>query len=95
MSESEKSQRLHAYLSGRVQGVGMRFTVQHIARQQELTGWVRNLPDGRVELMAEGPTAALSSFLAELRKSMGHLIRDVLEHYRPATGEWERYDIVY
>jgi acylphosphatase len=95
MSEPRQPKRLHAYLSGRVQGVGMRITVMYSARQQDLTGWVRNLPDGRVELVAEGSDEALASFLRELRKTMGHYIRDLQEDYGAATGQWKSYDIVY
>ena len=95
MSEPRECLRLHAYLSGRVQGVGMRATVMHLARAQALTGWVRNLPDGRVELVAEGSSEALSSFLNELRNLMGSYIRDLQEEYGTASGRWKRYDIVY
>jgi acylphosphatase len=60
--------RLHAYISGRVQGVAFRFFAQHEARMLGLTGWVRNLYDGRVEVVAEGEEESLEQFLAELRK---------------------------
>lgn len=60
--------RLHAYVSGRVQGVGFRFLAQHVARMLGLTGWVRNLYDGRVEVVAEGEREQLEQFLTELRK---------------------------
>ena len=95
MPEPRELQRLHAFLSGRVQGVGMRITVMYIARQQDLTGWVRNLPDGRVELTAEGSNEAIALFLDELRKTMGHYIRELREDYGKATGQWKTYDVVY
>jgi len=60
--------RLHAYFSGRVQGVGFRFLAQHVARMLGLTGWVRNMYDGRVEVVAEGEREQLEQFLAELKK---------------------------
>lgn len=60
--------RLHAYISGRVQGVAFRFFAQHEARVLGLTGWVRNLYDGRVEVVAEGERERLEQFLAELKK---------------------------
>ncbi|MDD8019826.1 MAG: acylphosphatase [Acidobacteriota bacterium] len=60
--------RLHAYISGRVQGVAFRFFAQHEARLLGLTGWVRNLDDGRVEVMAEGEGQWLEQFLAELKR---------------------------
>lgn len=60
--------RLHACISGRVQGVAFRFFAQHEARVLGLTGWVRNLYDGRVEVVAEGERERLEQFLAELKK---------------------------
>ena len=50
----EKIIRWHIYFDGRVQGVGFRFTAQIFASQLQLTGWVRNLDDGRVEAEAQG-----------------------------------------
>ena len=54
--------RRRVYFSGRVQGVGFRFTCQSLARGFEVAGYVRNLPDGRVELVAEGETASSTRF---------------------------------
>lgn len=87
--------RLHAYLSGRVQGVGMRATVLQLAIKHDLTGWVRNLSDGRVELQAEGPAEALRAFVEELRELMGTLIRELIEDYGAATGESNTFRILY
>jgi acylphosphatase len=63
------------YYSGRVQGVGFRATAASIARGHAVRGWVRNLPDGRVELLADGPPAAVEAFLAEIRDEMAGCIR--------------------
>jgi acylphosphatase len=60
--------RLHAVVSGRVQGVGFRASAQQVAQRLGLAGWVRNLADGRVELEAEGPPMVLDQLLAWLRK---------------------------
>lgn len=55
--------RAHVYVSGYVQGVNFRwYTVEH-ARQRELGGWVRNLPDGRVEAVFEGAEAAVQAIV--------------------------------
>ena len=53
---------------GRVQGVGFRYFVQREAVRLELTGWVRNLDDGRVEVHAQGPAAALDELAAALHR---------------------------
>lgn len=55
-------------ISGRVQGVGFRYFTQAAAAHAGLAGWVRNLPDGRVEAAAEGEPAALTAFEAQLRQ---------------------------
>lgn len=60
--------RFHAFISGRVQGVAFRFFAQHVANMLGVTGWVRNLYDGRVEVVAEGEKEVLEQFLAELKK---------------------------
>ncbi len=57
------------YYSGRVQGVGFRYSVKRIAAGYEVVGWVRNLPDGRVELQADGEPVEVEAFLAEIAKS--------------------------
>jgi acylphosphatase len=65
------------YYSGRVQGVGFRFTSLHLARGFDVAGYVRNLPDGRVELVAEGDRAEIDAFLEAVRDAMDRHIRDV------------------
>lgn len=60
--------RFHAFISGRVQGVAFRFFAQHLANQLGITGWVRNLYDGRVEVVAEGDRDRLELFRNELEK---------------------------
>lgn len=62
--------------SGRVQGVGFRWTCEKIARGHNVTGTVRNLPDGTVELYADGATSAVASFLAEIEAEMMSNIRE-------------------
>ncbi|MBB5174677.1 acylphosphatase [Texcoconibacillus texcoconensis] len=60
--------RIHATVSGRVQGVGFRFFTQQIATEYHLTGWVRNCSDGTVELEAEGGPQNIKSFLEKVKK---------------------------
>jgi acylphosphatase len=74
------------YYSGRVQGVGFRATTAEIARRYAVSGWVRNLPDGRVELLAEGEPGEVLGFLAAVRERMADHItgEDVFD--RDAEG---------
>ncbi len=64
---SEDLYAAHIYVSGRVQGVGFRFYTIRVAKQFGLTGWVRNLYDGRVEIYAEGNKSSLSAFIEEIK----------------------------
>jgi acylphosphatase len=66
----------HVFYSGDVQGVGFRATATSIARRHPaICGWVRNLPDGRVELLADGPADAIDDFLADIREQMADYIQ--------------------
>ena len=85
--------RSTVYYKGHVQGVGFRYTAHSIARNHEVTGYVRNLPDGRVELVAEGSRAEITAFLAEVRERLSNHIRNELCDEGPATGEFLRFDI--
>jgi acylphosphatase len=58
-----EKRRVHVVVSGRVQGVGFRHAARRRARELGLSGWVRNLPDGRVEAVAEGPGEQVEEFL--------------------------------
>jgi acylphosphatase len=69
--------RVRVYYSGRVQGVGFRFTSQRLADAYRVGGFVRNLPDGRVELVAEGDAQTVDELLAAIRRQMHGYIHDV------------------
>jgi acylphosphatase len=78
-------ERRRVFFSGRVQGVGFRFTCQALARGFELAGFVRNLPDGRVELLAEGEPGEMTRFVSAIQREMSGYIEDmVTEPERPA-----------
>lgn len=62
------------HFTGLVQGVGFRYTTEHIARGFAVTGFVRNLPDGRVELVAQGSPGEIDRFVREIQRVMhGHI----------------------
>jgi acylphosphatase len=85
--------RKTVYYTGRVQGVGFRYTTRSIAGRYDVGGFVRNLPDGRVELVAEGESHELATFLDEVRERMGVQIHDEKVDTQPATGEFVAFDI--
>jgi len=60
---------LQVFYEGHVQGVGFRWTVRHIATGFDITGWVRNLPDGRVELQANGEESEVLAFIDAIKTS--------------------------
>ena len=86
---------MKVFYSGRVQGVGFRYTVKTVAVGFEITGSVRNLPDGRVELVAEGDDAELEAFRAAIRGTMlAVFIRDESIVWADAQNEFRGFEIV-
>lgn len=86
-------ERRVVHYSGRVQGVGFRATVRQLARSIAVSGFVRNLYDGRVELVVEGNAGEISRLLAEVARVMRDNIDDVEQRSLPATGEFENFQI--
>jgi acylphosphatase len=87
------SHRHTVYYSGHVQGVGFRYTTHSIARGYQVTGYVRNLPDGRVEIVVEGDRDETNAFLQEVRNRLANHIRDERSDISPATGEFTSFEI--
>jgi acylphosphatase len=86
--------RVHVYYSGRVQGVGFRYSVREVACGFEVAGFVRNLNDGRVELLAEGEEEELKGFLEAIRAShLGSYIRQCDVIWQDATREFKGFEI--
>lgn len=79
-------ERRRFFFSGQVQGVGFRATARQLARQFRVAGSVRNLDDGRVELVAEGEAGEVAALLGAIRREFGDLIRAVDEQGEPAGG---------
>lgn len=87
--------QLHAFVSGRVQGVGFREFTQSAAKKLKLSGWVKNLPDGRVEVVAEGDEKTLAEFEKAIRVGPRPAkVTNVEIKREKATGLFDRFDII-
>lgn len=88
--------RLNAKVTGRVQGVGFRDYVWHEASKIKATGFVKNLPDRSVEVIAEGDDAQLEALLAKLWKGpMLARVDEIHQEYAPATEEFVGFEVRY
>ena len=83
------------HFSGRVQGVGFRYTACRLAEGLNVAGQVRNLPDGRVELIAEGPPADVDRLIELIQREMGDYIAAVAASDLPAEGRFTDFRIAY
>ena len=91
-----KQVRAHVYISGRVQGVSFRWNTQHQAQQLGLTGWVKNLWDGRVEAVFEGEEPAVRQTVAWCHKgSRPARVDNVEVRYEQPTGEFRSFRITF
>src|SRR4051812_37081273 len=90
---AESVQRRTYYFSGRVQGVGFRYTAHHIARGHPVKGYVRNLPDGRVELVMEADEKDMDAVVASLKREMDRHIQRVDVSSGKATGEFAGFSV--
>lgn len=87
--------RMQIFYSGKVQGVGFRYTAKTVATGFDLTGSVRNLPDGRVELIAEGRKDELEAFRTAIRDSgLEHFIQKEEASWGEAQNEFRGFEIV-
>jgi acylphosphatase len=76
-----------------VQGVGFRYTARHLARGHPVGGYVRNLSDGRVEMVAEGESKDLDAVADAISRQMEGFIRGVTVSVDKATGEFSSFGI--
>jgi acylphosphatase len=89
-----KRERVTVYYEGRVQGVGFRYTVRALVNGYEATGIVRNLEDGRVEMVAEGLREELEGLLEAVRQSeVGRFIRQEQADWSEARDEFRSFEI--
>jgi len=86
---------MRIYYSGRVQGVGFRYAVKTLAPGYELSGTVRNLDDGRVELVAEGSREELDAFREGVKSAgVGQFIRNEEIVWEPPVGGLKGFEII-
>lgn len=87
--------QFHAFISGKVQGVSFRYTTAQTATQLNIVGWVRNLPDGRVEVLAEGEVVALEQLLTFLHVGPTYAHVDEVEvTWAKAEHQFRHFSIV-
>lgn len=91
MADSAK----HVIFIGRVQGVGFRFTAHRIAARHFLTGFVRNLPDGTVEMLAQGQPKDISGCIAEIERAMHGYITETKITDLPADPRHTNFKITF
>ena len=87
--------QVHIYYSGRVQGIGFRYTVADLADYQKVQGWVKNLDDARVEVVAEADEDTLNEFLQQVNQHFSRYIKDVNIEWLPATGEFRDFSVKF
>ncbi|MDP2940944.1 MAG: acylphosphatase [Candidatus Omnitrophota bacterium] len=83
------------FYSGRVQGVGFRFTARELAQRSGINGWVRNTSDGRVELLAAGKELALKDFLSELNKTFSSYISGTEIEWQLPQAEYQDFRVEF
>src|SRR3989338_4317964 len=95
-NRSVPTRRAHIFFSGRVQGVGFRYTAEKIALEIGLVGWVKNLPANQVEVLCEGSKESIDLFIERLKAcSLGPCIKKVVCDWEKPTGEFKDFCIEY
>jgi len=85
----------HLYYSGRVQGIGFRYTATEIAGTLNISGWVKNTSDGQVEILAEGEKEDLDNFIEEIGRRMQRYISDCHLQWQGATGSFKDFQVLF
>jgi acylphosphatase len=85
--------RVHVLYKGNVQGVGFRFTTINTAKNYNINGWVKNLPAGQVEVVAEGEENELKQFLDSLQQKMAGYIQDKDVWWQESKNEFVSFDM--
>ncbi len=85
--------RLTLHFSGRVQGVGFRYTTVGLSKRFVVTGYVKNMPDGRVRAVVEGEPSEVAAFDDAIHAEMPRNIRETTRAEAPASGEFTGFDV--
>ena len=85
--------RAHIFYSGTVQGIGFRYTVNRLADPLGLNGWVRNVNDGRVEILAEGPRGTIEEFCRQIEEHFGGYVHHKDIDFAAAEGNLTKFKI--
>lgn len=85
----------HVIFIGRVQGVGFRFTALRMAQHHQLTGFVRNLPDGTVEMLAQGPARDIDGCIQDIKEYFGDYIRETRTNEIPPDPKYKDFRITF
>ena len=83
----------HIFYSGTVQGIGFRYTVERFASDLKLTGWVRNLSDGRVEILAEGRKEDIEKLIQQIDARFDGYIKEKQISFLPIEGKFKNFQI--
>ncbi|NTV28490.1 MAG: acylphosphatase [Candidatus Omnitrophica bacterium] len=89
------TEQYHIIFTGHVQGVGFRFTARDFARELGVTGWVKNLPDGSVEMLAEGEESDLVELLARLKSFFKGNIQGAKVRKTPRAASYTVFEIAF
>ena len=96
MKAVKPTHRAHVFFGGRVQGVGFRYTAEAIAQKLGLTGWVKNLPDGRVEIVCEGSKEKIAELLSGIRDgTLARYIQKTDCVWEDPTNEYEDFRVEF
>ncbi len=86
-------QQAHILFKGSVQGVGFRWAVRKYAVSNNLNGWVKNLPDGKVELVAQGEKDAIIDFINDMEETMGGYILEKRVDFQEFQQDFNDFEI--
>lgn len=85
----------HIIFTGQVQGVGFRFTAFNMANRHQLTGFVRNLPDGTVEMLIQGTSGAIDDCIRDIKEYFSGYIRETKIKEIPSNSQYKDFEITF